>query len=152
MGILFHTIYLLHIIFSSVLSHISPEMHEVSVNIKQIIRISTESLEKIFFSIASVPGYGNPCTDAVVFAVASLVWGSVGQRNGDSVYRRSALRAKVFGLPFACGRKCAEVFMNTIRNLMKTRDLACGNIGRKYVKNFQYGIAVSEKITTFASQ
>ena len=61
-------------------------------------------------------------------------------------------RAKVFGLPFASGRKCAEVFMNTIRNLMKTRNLACGNIGRKYVKNFQYGIAVSEKITTFASQ
>ena len=83
---------------------------------------------------------------------ASPVLGSVGQRNGDSMYRRSALRAKVFGLPFACGRKCAEVFMNTIRNLMKTRDLACGNIGRKYVKNFQYGIAVSEKITTFASQ
>ena len=149
---LFHTIYLLHIIFSSVLSLISPEMHEVSVNIKQIIRISTQNSEKILFSVASVHGNGNQCADAVVFAVASPVWGSVGQRNGDSMYRRAALRAKVFGLPFACVRKCAEVFMNTIRNLMKTRDLACGNIGRKYVKNFQYGIAVSEKITSFASQ
>ena len=101
---LFHTIYLLHIIFSSVLSLISPEMHEVSVNIRQIIRIFTENSEKILFSVASVQGNGNPCADAVVFAVASLVWGSVGQRNGDSMYRRSALRAKVFGLPFACGR------------------------------------------------
>ena len=149
---LFHTIYLLRIIFSSVLSLISPEMHEVSVNIKQIICISTQNSEKILFSVASMHGNGNPCSDSVVFAVAGPVLGSVGQRNGDSMYRRSALRAKVFGLPFACGRKCAEVFMNTIRNLMKTRNLACGNIGRKYVKNFQYGIAVSEKITTFASQ
>ena len=127
-------------------------MHEVSVNIKQIIRISTQNSEKILFSVASVHGNGNPCADAVVFAVASPVWGSVGQRNGDSMYRRSALRAKVFGLPFACGRKCTEVFMNTIRNLMKTRYLACRNVGRKYVKNFQYGIVISEKITTFASQ
>ena len=85
---LFHTIYLLHIIFSSVLSHISPEMHEVSVNIKQIIRISTQNSEKTLFSVASVHGNGNPCTDAVVFAVASPVWGSVGQRNGDSMYLR----------------------------------------------------------------
>ena len=127
-------------------------MHEVSVNIKQIIRISTQNSGKISFSVVSVHGNGDPCADAVAFAVASPVWGSVGQRNGDSMHRRSVLRAKVFGHPFACGRKCAEVFMNTIRNLMKTRNLACGNIGRKYVKNFQYGIAVSEKITTFASQ
>ena len=149
---LFHTIYLLHIIFSSVLSLISPEMHEVSVNIRQIIRIFTEISEKILFSVASVHGNGNPCTDAVVFAVAGPVLGSVGQRNGDSVYRRSGPRAKVFGFLFACGRKCAEVFINTIRNSMKTRYLACRNVGRKYVKNFQYGIVISEKITTFASQ
>ena len=102
--------------------------------------------------VASVHGNGNPCTDAVVFAVAGPVLGSVGQRNGDSVYRRSGPRAKVFGFLFACGRKCAEVFINTIRNSMKTRYLACRNVGRKYVKNFQYSIVISEKITTFASQ
>ena len=35
---------------------------------------------------------------------------------------------------------------------MKTRYLAIKNVGRKYVKIFADGIAVSEKITTFATQ
>ena len=35
---------------------------------------------------------------------------------------------------------------------MKIRILAFEKLGRKYVKNFADGIAVSEKITTFASQ
>jgi len=35
---------------------------------------------------------------------------------------------------------------------MKIRILAFEKPGRKYVKNFADGIAVSEKITTFASQ
>ena len=35
---------------------------------------------------------------------------------------------------------------------MKTRDLAIQNLGRKYVKNFEDGIAVSEKMTIFATQ
>jgi hypothetical protein len=35
---------------------------------------------------------------------------------------------------------------------MKLRDLGCRFFGRKYVKNFQYGIAVSEKMTIFATQ
>ena len=35
---------------------------------------------------------------------------------------------------------------------MKTRNLAIKNFGRKYVENFAFSIAVSKKITTFASQ
>ena len=35
---------------------------------------------------------------------------------------------------------------------MKLRDLTVKNVGRKYVKIFADGIAVSEKITTFATQ
>jgi hypothetical protein len=35
---------------------------------------------------------------------------------------------------------------------VKTRNLTIQNVGRKYVKNFADGIAVSEKITTFATQ
>ena len=35
---------------------------------------------------------------------------------------------------------------------MKIRDLGYRFFGRKYVKNFQYGIAVSEKMTIFATQ
>ena len=35
---------------------------------------------------------------------------------------------------------------------MKTRNLTIEMFGRKYVKNFADGIAVSEKITTFATQ
>ena len=35
---------------------------------------------------------------------------------------------------------------------MKIRILAFEKLGRKYVKKFADGIAVSEKITTFASQ
>lgn len=35
---------------------------------------------------------------------------------------------------------------------MKTRYLAIKNVGRKYVIFFADGIAVSEKITTFATQ
>ena len=35
---------------------------------------------------------------------------------------------------------------------MKLRNLGCQFFGRKYVKNFQYGIVVSEKMTIFATQ
>ena len=61
-------------------------------------------------------------------------------------------RAKVDLYQNASGRKCSEVFTNTFRNSMKIRVLAFKNFGRKYVKNFAESIAVSEKITTFASQ
>ena len=61
-------------------------------------------------------------------------------------------RAKVGKRRIRYGRKCVELFTNTICNSMKLRDLGCRFVGRKYVKKFQYGIAVSEKITIFASQ
>ena len=61
-------------------------------------------------------------------------------------------RAKVDLCQNASGRKCSEVFTNTFRNSVKIRNLAFKNFGRKYVKFFADGIAVSEKITTFASQ
>ena len=35
---------------------------------------------------------------------------------------------------------------------MKTRNLAVQNLGRKYVNFFEDGIAVSEKMTIFATQ
>lgn len=62
------------------------------------------------------------------------------------------LRAKVDLQRNGVGRKCAELFVNTICNSMKIRILAFEKRGRKYVKKFADGIAVSEKITTFASQ
>ena len=62
------------------------------------------------------------------------------------------LRAKVDLRRNGVGRKCDELFVNTVRNCMKIRILAFEKPGRKYVKNFADGIAVSEKITTFASQ
>ena len=61
-------------------------------------------------------------------------------------------RAKVDLCQNASGRKCWEVFTNTFRNSVKIRNLAFKNFGRKYVNFFADGIAVSEKITTFASQ
>ena len=61
-------------------------------------------------------------------------------------------RAKVGKSGNGVGRKCAEVFTNTIRNSMKTGHLAYQNFGRKYVKNFAGAIAVSEKMTIFATQ
>ena len=60
-------------------------------------------------------------------------------------------RAKVYLRRNDIGRKCVQVFTNTIHNSMKIRILAYQKFGRKYVKNFADGIAVSEKITTFAS-
>ena len=61
-------------------------------------------------------------------------------------------RAKVDLRDFAIGRKCTDKFTNTFRNFMKLRILAFKNFGRKYVKNFVDGIAVSEKMTIFATQ
>ena len=60
--------------------------------------------------------------------------------------------AKVGFCRNGCGRNCCQVFTNTCCKCMKTRYLAIKNVGRKYVKIFADGIAVSEKITTFATQ
>ena len=60
--------------------------------------------------------------------------------------------AKVKNCQNGVGRNCCQVFTNTSRNCMKLRYLTIENVGRKYVKIFAYGIAVSEKITTFATQ
>ena len=71
----------------------------------------------------------------------------------NGVWRfRKPRRAKVDLRDFAIGRKCADKFTNTFRNFMKLRILAFKNFGRKYVKNFVDGIAVSEKMTIFATQ
>lgn len=61
-------------------------------------------------------------------------------------------RAKVDLRDFAIGRKCADKFTNTFRNSMKIRILAFENSGRKYVRNFEDAIAVSKKMTIFATQ
>ena len=61
-------------------------------------------------------------------------------------------RAKVGNREKRCGRKCTEVFTNTIRTSMKPGHLAYQTFGRKYVKNFAGAIAVSEKMTIFATQ
>ena len=63
-----------------------------------------------------------------------------------------SLRAKVDLCGNASGRKCRQVFTNTIRNSVKTRDLAFKNFGRKCCKKTVDSIVVSEKIITFASQ
>ncbi len=63
-----------------------------------------------------------------------------------------SLRAKVGLRGNASGRKFRQVFIDTIRNSVKTRYLAFENFGRKCCKIFADSIAVSEKITTFASQ
>ena len=62
------------------------------------------------------------------------------------------LRAKVDLRRNGVGRKRDELFANTVCNCMKIRILAFEKLGRKYVKIFADGIAVSEKITTFATQ
>ena len=123
-------------------------MYEVSVNIGQILQISY-SFE------ASVHGLPFLCTDAVVFDIGEMFCDSVGTWIGVFLYRRSCGRdpcAKVGFLENGVGRKCWEVFTNTCRNSVKTRNLAFKNFGRKCCKNFADSIAVSEKITTFASQ
>lgn len=61
------------------------------------------------------------------------------------------VRAKVDLRENDAGRKCCQVFTNTACNSMKTRNLAFKKFGRKYVKIFADGIAVSEKIATFAT-
>ena len=61
-------------------------------------------------------------------------------------------RAKVDLREIGCGRKCADKFTNTIRNLVKIRVLAFKNFGRKYVKIFAGAIVVSKKMTIFATQ
>lgn len=61
-------------------------------------------------------------------------------------------RAKVDLRDFAIGRKCADKFTNTSRNFVKLRILGFKNFGRKYVKIFVDSIAVSEKMTIFATQ
>ena len=52
---------------------------------------------------------------------------------------------------FFFGQKCVDKVFNYICNCMKMRDLTFKNFGRKYVIFFARGIAVSEKITTFAT-
>jgi hypothetical protein len=52
---------------------------------------------------------------------------------------------------FYAGRKCADKVFNDVCNFVKIRDLAFKKVGRKYATFFARGIAVSEKITTFAS-
>ena len=59
--------------------------------------------------------------------------------------------AKVKNCRNGVGRNCSQVFTNNFRNYVKTRNLTIEMFGRKYVKNFADGIAVSEKITTFTS-
>ena len=61
-------------------------------------------------------------------------------------------RAKVWNREIRYGRKCVELFTNTICNSMKIRNLGLQLFGRKYVKIFASGIVVSEKITIFATQ
>ena len=68
---------------------------------------------------------------------------------GDAFFGR---RAKVDFCRNGVGQNCCQVFTNTCCNYMKTRNLAIQNLGRKYVKIFEDGIAVSEKMTIFATQ
>ena len=74
------------------------------------------------------------------------------RENGGEKERSEGARAKVDSRRNASGRKCTELFTNTFRKSVKMRVLGFKNFGRKYVKFFADGIAVSEKITTFASQ
>ena len=53
---------------------------------------------------------------------------------------------------FFVGQKCVDKVFNYICNCMKMRDLTFKKVGRKYVTFFARGIAVSEKITTFATR
>lgn len=61
-------------------------------------------------------------------------------------------RAKLENGRNGVGRKCADIFFIDVCNCVKMRDLTFKKVGRKYVRFFARGIAVSEKITTFASQ
>lgn len=56
-----------------------------------------------------------------------------------------------FGCLFCSGQKCADKFFNHVCNCMKMRDLTDENFGRKYAIFFVEGIAVSKKMTTFAT-
>ena len=77
-------------------------------------------------------------------------------RFGGGVQRKVkgfwSLCAKVKKCCFCAGQKCADKVFNDVCNCMKMRDLTFKKVGRKYVRFFARGIAVSEKITTFASQ
>ena len=53
---------------------------------------------------------------------------------------------------FYIGRKCMDKVFNDVCNCVKIRDLAFQKVGRKYATFFARGIAVSQKITTFATQ
>lgn len=88
---------------------------------------------------------------------ASRTWSRGGhlksrEENGLSKALVKSLRAKVDLCGNASGRKCRQVFTNTIRNSVKTRDLAFKYFGRKCCKKTVDSIVVSEKIITFASQ
>ena len=68
------------------------------------------------------------------------------------LYRNSFTRLKrCVECRFFVGQKCVDKVFNYICNCMKMRDLTFKNFGRKYVIFFARGIAVSEKITTFAT-
>ncbi len=47
---------------------------------------------------------------------------------------------------FAVGRKCTEVFMNTLRNSMKMRILALEIRGRKCVNIFEIILQIQKKL------
>ena len=55
------------------------------------------------------------------------------------------------GCCFSVGQKCVDKVFNHICNCMKQRDLTFKKVGRKCVTFFARGIALSEKITTFAT-
>ena len=76
--------------------------------------------------------------------------GNVPGKRGGEKERSEGARAKVDSRRNASGRKCTELFTNTIRNSVKSRDLAYQNFGRKYVKIFAGTIVNSKKMTIFA--
>ncbi len=90
--------------------------------------------------------------------LAQQVWFGVASEHGtvslctDADASRKPRRAKVDLRDFDIGRKCADKFTNTSRNFVKLRILGFKNFGRKYVKIFVDSIAVSEKMTIFATQ
>jgi len=62
------------------------------------------------------------------------------------------LRARPDFCRFRHGRKCADKVFNHIRNCMKICNLTFKKFGRKCLIFLQDSIAVSEKITTFATR
>ena len=110
----------------------------------------------------------NSCTDASYSVLFQVVWGSVGARFWAFLHPRllcgagtwqmwrrfSGVSCPVpnsFGCLFCSGQKCEDKFLNKVCNCVKIRDLTAENFGRKYAIFFVEGIAVSKKMTTFAT-